>query len=186
MTENQPVVDQPSGNQLDASQPPANQPSVFDMRVGTGVDIHAFSDDSSRTLFLAGLDWPGEQALEGHSDADVISHAACDAILIASGVGDLGSVFGTDRPEWAGASGAALLGESVRLVKEAGYSIVNISIQLVGQKPRFSPRKAEAEARMCEIVGSPVTVSATTSDHLGFVGRNEGLAAIATALVVKG
>lgn len=159
--------------------------SVFDMRVGTGTDIHAFSADPSRVLYLAGLEWPGEQGLDGHSDADVVAHAACDAILIASGVGELGAVFGTDAPQWAGASGAVLLGESVRLVRAAGYQIVNISVQLLGQKPRFSPRKAEAEARMTEIVGAPVSVSATTSDHLGFVGRKEGLAAIATALVVK-
>lgn len=159
--------------------------SVFDMRVGTGTDIHAFSADPSRVLYLAGLEWPGEQGLDGHSDADVVAHAACDAILIASGVGELGTVFGTDAPQWAGASGAVLLGESVRLVRAAGYQIVNISVQLLGQKPRFSPRKAEAEARMTEIAGAPVSVSATTSDHLGFVGRKEGLAAIATALVVK-
>ena len=156
----------------------------FDIRVGTGVDIHAFSDEE-RTLFLACLPWPGEQALAGHSDADVAAHAVCDAILIASGVGELGTVFGTDRPEWAGATGAAMITESVRLVKAAGWSVLNVSVQIVGQKPRFSPRKAEAQERMSAIVGAPVTVSATTSDHLGFTGRQEGLAAIATALVAK-
>lgn len=158
----------------------------FDLRVGTGVDVHAFSSDADRKLFLGCLEWEGEQGLVGHSDADVAAHAACDALLIASGVGELGSVFGTDRPEWSGASGSALLEESVRLVTEQGWRILNISVQIIGQKPRFSPRKAEAEARMTELVGAPVSVSATTSDHLGFVGREEGLAAIATALVVRG
>lgn len=157
----------------------------MEIRVGTGVDVHAFTNDETRVLALAGLTWPGEQGLDGHSDADVVAHAACDAILIASGVGDLGTIFGTDRPEWAGASGAALLKESVRLVCEAGWEIANISIQLMGQKPRFAPRKAEAEERLSQIVGAPVSVSATTTDHLGFVGRKEGLAAIATALVTR-
>lgn len=157
----------------------------MDIRVGTGVDVHAFSDDENRVLALACLPWPGERALDGHSDADVAAHAACDAVLIASGAGDLGTVFGTDRPEWAGASGAALLGEAVRLVRAAGWQVSNISIQIIGQRPRFLPRKAEAEAAMSEVVGSPVSVSATTTDHLGFTGRGEGLAAIATALVTR-
>ena len=157
----------------------------MDIRVGTGVDVHAYSADSERVLYLACLEWPGERALEGHSDADVAAHAACDAVLIASDVGDLGTVFGTDRPEWSGASGAALLGEAVRLVRAAGWEIANISIQIVSQRPRFLPRKAEAEAVMSEVAGAPVSVSATTTDHLGFTGRNEGMAAIATALVTR-
>lgn len=157
----------------------------MDIRVGTGVDIHAYCEDAQRTLFLACLPWPGERALEGHSDADVAAHAACDALLIASGVGELGTVFGIDRPEWAGASGERLLRESVRLVREAGWRIANVSVQIIGQKPRFSPRKSEAETKMSEVVGAPVSVSATTSDHLGFTGREEGLAAIATALVIR-
>ena len=123
--------------------------------------------------------------MEGHSDADVAAHAACDALLIASGVGDLGTVFGTDQPEWAGASGAALLQESVRLVREDGWQIANVSIQIVGQRPRFLPRKNDAEATMSAVVGAPVSISATTTDHLGFTGRSEGIAAIATALVTR-
>lgn len=157
----------------------------MDIRVGTGVDVHAYSEEPERTLHLACLAWPGERALEGHSDADVAAHAACDAVLIASGVGELGTVFGTDKPEWKGASGAALLGEGVRLVREAGWAISNISVQIIGQRPRFAPRKAEAEAAMSAVVGAPVSVSATTTDHLGFTGRGEGLAAIATALLVR-
>lgn len=155
----------------------------MDIRVGTGIDVHAFSEDTARQLFLACLQWPGEPGLEGHSDADVAAHAACDAILIASGVGDLGTVFGTGRPEWAGASGSALLAEAVRLARVGGWTIANVSIQIVGQRPRFLPRKAEAERAMGDVVGAPVGVSATTTDHLGFTGRGEGLAAIATALV---
>ncbi|NLI03942.1 MAG: 2-C-methyl-D-erythritol 2,4-cyclodiphosphate synthase [Actinomycetaceae bacterium] len=156
-----------------------------DMRVGTGFDVHAFCDDPNRTLYLACLPWPGEQALEGHSDADVIAHAACDAILIASGIGDLGAIFGTGQPQWDGASGETLLKESLRLVREDGWQIANISVQMLGQKPRFLPRKAEAEERMSAIVGAPVSVSASTTDHLGFIGRKEGLAAIATALLFR-
>ena len=157
----------------------------MDIRVGTGVDVHAYSGDESRVLALACLLWPGERALEGHSDADVAAHAACDAVLIASGLGDLGTVFGTDRAEWAGASGSALLGEAVRLVRAEGWGISNVSIQIIGQRPRFLPRKAEAEAAMTAVVGAPVSVSATTTDRLGFTGRGEGLGAIATALVTR-
>lgn len=158
----------------------------MDIRVGTGIDVHAFSEDPSRQLFLACLQWPGERGLDGHSDADVAAHAACDAILIASGIGDLGTAFGTDRPEWAGASGGALLAEAVRLAVADGWTIANVSIQIVGQRPRFLPRKAEAEEAMGDVVGAPVSVSATTTDRLGFTGRGEGLAAIATALVRRG
>ncbi|USR79287.1 2-C-methyl-D-erythritol 2,4-cyclodiphosphate synthase [Arcanobacterium pinnipediorum] len=158
---------------------------VSDMRVGTAVDIHAFSSDPHRNLYLACLSWPGEQGLEGHSDADVVAHAAADAVLIASGIGELGTVFGVDQPQWAGASGQTLLTQAVNLVREAGWTIMNISVQLLGQKPRFAPRKSEAETVMTQIVGAPVSVSASTSDHLGFIGRKEGLAAIATALVIK-
>nr|WP_241969108.1 2-C-methyl-D-erythritol 2,4-cyclodiphosphate synthase [Trueperella bialowiezensis] len=154
------------------------------MRVATSFDAHQYDPD--RPLWLACLEWPGEIGLAGHSDADVAAHAACDALLMASGIGELGTIFGTDRPEWAGASGARLLGETVRLVTEAGWRIENVSVQIIGQRPRFAPRKREAEAAMSKVVGAPVTVSATTSDRMGFTGRGEGLAAIATALLVRG
>lgn len=153
------------------------------MRVATAFDAHKFSDDPARPLWLACLEWDGVPGLVGHSDADVAAHVACDAVLMAAGIGELGTIFGTGRPEWDGVSGEILLRESVRLVREAGWEIANISVQIIGQRPRFSPRKAEAEAVMSQIVGAPVIVSATTSDRMGFTGRDEGLAAIATALL---
>ena len=160
-------------------------------RVGTAVDVHAFAPadqgtSGNQVLHLACLEWPGERPLEGHSDADVAAHAVCDALLIASGLGDLGSVFGTSDPRWAGASGAALLDEVRRLLDDAGWQIANVSVQVIGEKPRLSPRKEEGQAALSKVLGgASVTLSATTTDHLGFLGREEGLAAIATALVIQ-
>ena len=151
-------------------------------RIGIGVDVHPFADDD-RALSLAGLIWPGERGLAGHSDADVVVHAACDALFSAAGLGDLGTHFGTDRPEMAGATGVTLLAQAARLVTEAGYVIGNIAIQIVGNKPKLAPRRVEAEAVLQAAVGAPVSVSATTTDGIGLTGRGEGIAAIATAIV---
>lgn len=154
-------------------------------RTGIGIDIHAFAPDGDPApLWLAGLLWEGERGLSGHSDGDAVAHAAADALFSAAGVGDLGTHFGTDRPEYRGASGVRLLSEAARIVRAAGFEIGNIAVQFVGNRPKFSPRRQEAEAVLSEAAGAPVSVTATTSDGLGFPGRGEGITAVATALVV--
>ncbi|BDU10371.1 bifunctional enzyme IspD/IspF [Aurantimicrobium sp. INA4] len=150
-------------------------------RVGTGIDVHAFGENEN--LWLAGLHWPGEKELSGHSDGDAVAHAICDALLSAAGLGDIGSRFGTDDPAYANASGEVFIRGTVALLEENGFDPINVSVQIVGNKPRFSPRREEAQNVLSSWVGAPVTVSATTTDGLGFTGRGEGIAAIATALV---
>ncbi|NKX94183.1 2-C-methyl-D-erythritol 2,4-cyclodiphosphate synthase [Sanguibacter hominis ATCC BAA-789] len=154
-------------------------------RTGIGVDVHALApQDAPRELWLAGLHWPGERGLAGHSEADVAAHAAADALFSASGLGDLGSNFGTAAPEWAGAAGATLLAEAARRVREAGFEIGNVAVQVIGNRPKIGTRRAEAQDALSAAAGAPVTVTATTTDGLGLTGRGEGVAAIATALVV--
>ncbi|QKD80377.1 2-C-methyl-D-erythritol 2,4-cyclodiphosphate synthase [Actinomyces marmotae] len=166
-----------------ATSAPTSAPLVLP-RTGIGTDVHAFAAaDSGTPLRLACLDWPGEIGLAGHSDGDVVAHACCDALFSAAALGDLGSNFGTAEPQWKGAAGSALLAEAARRVRAAGFEIGNIAVQLVGERPRIAPRMAEATAALSRAAAAPVHFSATTTDHLGFLGRAEGLLAIATALV---
>lgn len=154
---------------------------VSTQRTGIGIDIHAY--DEAAQLWLGAIHWPDEPGLAGHSDGDALSHAICDALLSAAGLGDMGSRFGTSDPRFADAHGEVFIRETVALVSGAGFGILNIAVQVIGNRPRLSSRRAEVEKRLGELVGAPVSVAATTSDGLGFTGTGEGLAAIATALL---
>ena len=153
------------------------------IRVGSGFDVHAY--DPAAPLRLAGLDWPGEPGLSGHSDGDAVCHAIVDALLSAAGLGDIGELVGVDEPGTEGAASTGFVRLALERLAAAGWAPVNVTVQIVGNRPRFAARRDEAQRTMSALVGAPVSLAATTTDHLGFTGRGEGLAAIATALIQR-
>ena len=156
------------------------------MKLSTGIGFDAHKFGATKPMHLAGLTWPDEVEIEGHSDGDVAAHAMCDALLSAAHLGDLGSVFGTSDPKWAGASGSSLLVEVFNRLTSAGYEIHNVAVQIIGNRPKIAARRNEAEEALSQAIGgAAVSLSATTTDGLGFTGNGEGIAAVATALVGK-
>jgi 2-C-methyl-D-erythritol 4-phosphate cytidylyltransferase/2-C-methyl-D-erythritol 2,4-cyclodiphosphate synthase len=155
------------------------------LRTGIGTDVHRFSEDSAKPLFLGTVVWSGEQGLDGHSDGDAVSHAIVDALLSAAGLGDIGSNFGVDLPEFAGANGKVFLEATLELLKKHGWSAQNVSVQIIGNRPKVAPMRAEVESVLSGIIGAPVSLGATTTDGLGFLGNSEGVAAVASALIQR-
>ena len=154
-------------------------------RTGIGTDVHRFTDDAEKPLYLGTIIWPGERGLDGHSDGDAVSHAIVDALLAAAGLGDIGSNFGVDRPEFSGANGKVFIEGALELISNAGYRVENVSVQIIGNRPKVAPHRAAVEEALQAILGAPVSLGATTTDGLGFLGNSEGVAAVATALLAK-
>jgi 2-C-methyl-D-erythritol 4-phosphate cytidylyltransferase/2-C-methyl-D-erythritol 2,4-cyclodiphosphate synthase len=161
----------------------SGKPAGF--KTGIGTDVHRFTDDASKPLYLGTVIWPGERGLDGHSDGDAVSHAIVDALLSAAGLGDIGSNFGVDRPEFSGANGKIFLEGALGLLAEAGYRVENVAVQIIGNRPKVAPHRVAVEEALQAILGAPVSLGATTTDGLGFLGNTEGVAAVATALLAK-
>jgi 2-C-methyl-D-erythritol 2,4-cyclodiphosphate synthase len=157
----------------------------MDVRVGQGFDVHAFSDDPDRTLVLGGVRFEGERGLAGHSDADAVAHACADALLGAAGLGDIGQLFPDSDPAYAGADSIQLLAEVVRRLTDDGWSVGNVDCTVVCERPRLAPRRAEMQAALRAAVGAPVSVKASTTESLGALGRGEGIACFAVAIVSR-
>lgn len=156
-----------------------------DIRVGQGFDIHRFTDDPNRVLVLAGVLFDGERGLEGHSDADAISHSCSDALLGAAGLGDIGMHFPDTDPAWKGADSLALLRHVMQLVEGDGWAVANIDCAVVCERPKLAPHRDEMQSTLTEIVGAPVTIKGNRAERLGAIGRTEGIACFATALLVR-
>lgn len=156
-----------------------------DQRIGIGTDTHRFSSDAAKPLYLGTVVWPGEPGLDGHSDGDAVSHAIVDAMLSALGLGDIGTNFGVDRPEFAGANGAVFLTASLDMIHRSGWSIANVSVQIIGNRPKVAPHRLKVEQVLTELLQAPVSLGATTTDGLGFLGNSEGVAAVATVLLKR-
>ena len=153
------------------------------MRIGHAFDVHPFSDDPERTMVLGGVTFPDEIGLAGHSDADVIAHACTDAILSPAGLGDIGQLFPDTDPALKGADSIVLLTEAVRRVREAGATVINIDVTVVAERPKIAPRKTEMQDLLSDVVGAPVTIKGKRAEGLGALGRAEGIAAWAVALI---
>ena len=153
------------------------------VRVGQGYDVHPFSEDPARPLVLGGVTVDGSPGLAGHSDADALAHACADAVLGAAGLGDLGDHFPDTDPEWSGADSLTLLAEVVRLAAEAGWRVVNLDATIIAERPKLGLLRPQMADRLTAVVGAPVSVKATTPEGLGAVGRGEGIACLAVALL---